>query len=132
MRKSLLITYLLATSFLACGVAAMNNVSAKAETADFATAFGASVRVSEPNGIRFKLQLSENKKNEIFAENSIPTVAYHHGTGASDAVYTTLAGIPTVDSIGPIGAGVHTVNESMILETFAESAKRMAAVIYSI
>ena len=70
--------------------------------------------------------------NEIFAENSIPTVAYHHGTGASDAVYTTLAGIPTVDSIGPIGAGVHTVNESMILETFAESAKRMAAVIYSI
>ena len=70
MRKSLLITSLLATSFLACGVAAMNNVSAKAETADFATAFGASIRVSEPNGIRFKLQLSEEKKNEIFAENS--------------------------------------------------------------
>lgn len=70
MRKSLLITSLLATSFLACGVAAMNNVSAKADTADFATAFGASVRVSDPNGIRFKLQLSEEKKNEIFAENS--------------------------------------------------------------
>ena len=70
MKKSLLITSLLATSFLACGVAAMNNVSAKAETADFATAFGASVRVSDPNGIRFKLQLSEEKKNEIFAENS--------------------------------------------------------------
>ena len=82
-KKSLLVVSLLATSFLACGaVASVNAIPASAteagdqtqtetvETIEFATDFGASVRITEPNGIRFKLKLSDAKKGEIFAENS--------------------------------------------------------------
>lgn len=73
-----------------------------------------------------------NKVNEIYRENGIPEVVMHHGSGGSDAAYTTLAGIPTIDSIGVEGKGNHSVGESMVLSSLAESAKRMAAIIYCI
>lgn len=37
---------------------------------EFGNYFGASIRVAEPNGIRFMLQISDAKKQEIFAKNS--------------------------------------------------------------
>ena len=37
---------------------------------DFGNAFGATIRVKEPNGIRFRLQLSDTTKTQIFAANS--------------------------------------------------------------
>ncbi|MBQ7896799.1 MAG: M20/M25/M40 family metallo-hydrolase [Clostridia bacterium] len=70
--------------------------------------------------------------NEIFSQNKIPTVTAHHGLGGSDAAYTTIAGIPTVDSIGPEGDRAHSVEESMVLSSFSECAKRMAAIAYCI
>ena len=76
MKKSLLITSLLAASFcLGGGVAAMN--AAANETVapvEFATAFGAEIRASAPSGLRFKLQLSDERKAEIFADNSNQTL----------------------------------------------------------
>ena len=73
-----------------------------------------------------------DRVNEIFEENSIPTVVANHGKGGSDAAYTTLAGIPTLDSIGPMGARGHSIEESMLLEDFGECAKRMGAIAYLI
>ena len=78
MKKSLVITSLLATSFLTFGaISSLNTVETKASTADFTTTTGASVRISEPNGIRFRLELSTAKKNEIFAENSGKTLGMY-------------------------------------------------------
>lgn len=78
MKKSLMITSLLATSFLTFGaISSLNTVETKASTADFTTTTGASVRISEPNGIRFRLELSTAKKNEIFAENSGKTLGMY-------------------------------------------------------
>lgn len=37
---------------------------------DFGNAFGASIRLSEPNGIRFRLQISQSTKEAVFAEGS--------------------------------------------------------------
>ena len=79
-KKSLLIASLVVSSFLTCGaVYSSNVVNANAETAtvqnvDFGTVFGAAVRLTEPNGIRFKLQLSESKKTEVFGESSDKTL----------------------------------------------------------
>lgn len=68
------------------------------------------------------------KMNEIYAENGLPILQPRSVPGGSDAAYTTLAGIPTVDSIGVDGDGKHTLNEKARLYSLAESAKRMAAV----
>ena len=66
--------------------------------------------------------------NAIYAANGLPVLKPRGVPGGSDAAYTTLAGIPTVDSIGVEGEGKHTPNEKARLYSLAESAKRMAAV----
>ena len=94
-KKSLLITSLLAASFLGFGaVASLNTVEAKATTTtDFETVFGASIRISEPNGIRFKMQVSEATKTEVFAENSGKSLGMYIFLGSKiDTVdYSTLS-----------------------------------------
>lgn len=67
------------------------------------------------------------KMNAIYGENGLPILQPRAVPGGSDAAYTTLAGIPTVDSIGVDGDGKHTLHEKARLYSLAESAKRMAA-----
>lgn len=70
-----------------------------------------------------------SRMNEIYEENGLPVLQPRSVPGGSDAAYTTLAGIPTVDSIGVDGDGKHTLNEKARLYSLAESAKRMAAAV---
>jgi glutamate carboxypeptidase len=49
--------------------------------------------------------------------------------GGSDAAYTTLAGIPTVDDVGPEGGKYHTKEEFCVIPSIAQSAKLLAASI---
>ncbi len=49
--------------------------------------------------------------------------------GGADSAYTTHAGIPTVDSIGPQGADGHCTTEMTVLSSIPRMAKIMAAVI---
>ena len=50
-------------------------------------------------------------------------------SGGSDASYTTMAGVPSVCSMGPGGFRVHSVEEYMPAETLASRAKLLAAVV---
>ncbi|MEJ8475710.1 M20/M25/M40 family metallo-hydrolase [Roseibium algae] len=43
--------------------------------------------------------------------------------GGSDGNFTGAMGIPTIDSIGVRGAGLHTLNEHIIINSLAERAK---------
>ena len=52
--------------------------------------------------------------------------------GGSDAAYITLAGIPVIDSIGPLGELMHSPNEYIRVDRFSLSAKRIAAIIAGI
>ena len=70
------------------------------------------------------------RMNEIYQENGMPTLIGRLSLGGSDAAYTTIAGIPTVDSIGVDGDGVHTPGEFAYIRSLAEAAKRLAAVAY--
>ncbi len=68
------------------------------------------------------------RMNALYTENGIPTVAGAKSYGGSDAAYTTIAEIPTVDSVGVDGGRGHSIDEYMYLVSLAESAKRQALV----
>jgi len=72
------------------------------------------------------------KMNEIYAQNGLPILRGVMENSGSDAAYSTIAGIPSIDSIGIEGGRIHSVEEYAVLKSLAESAKRIAAVIYGI
>lgn len=49
--------------------------------------------------------------------------------GGADAAYTTNAGIPSADSMGPEGAYIHSTRERAVISSIPRMAKIMAAVI---
>ena len=49
--------------------------------------------------------------------------------GGSDGNFTGAMGIPTLDSLGARGAGLHTLNEHIEIESLAERGKLMAALL---
>lgn len=71
-----------------------------------------------------------DKMNEIWVNNNIEPMKYRKATGGSDAAYTTIAGIPTIDSIGARGGYIHTPREYGELISLKENSKRLACVIY--
>lgn len=73
-----------------------------------------------------------NKMNEIYAECGLPILKPRAALGGSDAAYITECGIPCVDSIGTAGGRIHSKEEFIYTKSLAESAKRIAAVIYGI
>lgn len=50
-------------------------------------------------------------------------------SSGSDASYTTMAGVPSVCSMGPRGGRAHSTEEFMIASSLTEQAKLLAAVI---
>ena len=77
------------------------------------------------------VQLLE-KANKIFEENGLPVLTGVKSSGGSDASYITQCGIPCIDSIGVEGQYAHSINEYAYLKSLSSSAKRIAAIIYSI
>lgn len=73
-----------------------------------------------------------SKMNEIYKECGLEQLQPRFCLSGSDAAYTTLSEIPTVDSIGVEGKNIHSKDEVARLSSLAESAKRMAAVAYLI
>lgn len=49
--------------------------------------------------------------------------------GGSDANFTGALGIPSLDSLGVRGAGLHTLNEHIIVDSLAERGKLMAGLL---
>ena len=73
-----------------------------------------------------------NRVLEIYESAGLPYLEYGTATGGSDAAYTTIAGIPTLDNLGTEGGAIHSVREYIRLDSLKESAKRIAAVVYKI
>jgi glutamate carboxypeptidase len=49
--------------------------------------------------------------------------------GASDGNFTAALGIPTLDGLGPIGQGAHSLDEFIEVESLAERAGLIAELI---
>lgn len=80
---------------------------------------------TEANADLFADILAASRKYGLgeFEENSV--------TGGSDAAYTTIAGIPTVDDMGPLGGDYHTTDEWIDIPSISGSGKIIAAYIVS-
>lgn len=70
--------------------------------------------------------------NEIYEANGMSRLEGTKALGGSDAAYTTLAGIPTIDNLGVYGCDIHSIHERAEINSLKESAKRMAIVAYCI
>ena len=68
-----------------------------------------------------------DKINEISAEVGLPHMEPKHALGGSDAAYATIAGIPTLDSIGYDGMDCHSVKEYVNMPSILLAAKYFAA-----
>lgn len=67
--------------------------------------------------------------NEICVDVGIEPFGMNETSGGADSAYPSLAGIPTVDSIGIEGNSCHTLNECARISSIAEMAKVSAAII---
>ena len=72
------------------------------------------------------------RMNEIYAECSLPELAPRFCLSGSDAAYTTMAGIPTIDNIGVDGGRIHSIEEFAKKHSLTAAAKRLAVVAFSI
>ncbi len=66
--------------------------------------------------------------NEINGQVGLPLIAARPEPSGSDAAYTTIHGIPTVDNLGVVGDFIHSVNEFAEQTSLMYSARQMAAV----
>lgn len=80
----------------------------------------------------FKNVLLLEEMNKVYSQNDMPVLSERFSTGGSDAAYITQIGVPCVDSIGTSGGLLHSEDEFIYLRSLAESAKRIASVIWCI
>ncbi len=66
--------------------------------------------------------------NAVYEKCGLPQLSGRSCLSGSDAAYTTVAGIPTVDNIGVDGGRIHSPEEFAYLASLAACAKRLAAV----
>lgn len=65
--------------------------------------------------------------NEIFTACGMEKLAFNKGTGGSDAADVTAYGIPCIDNLGVVGAGIHSIHETAQIPSLVQSAKWLAA-----
>lgn len=70
------------------------------------------------------------KLNEVCRENGITEMKPGRRPGGSDAADMTTRGIVTLDSLGTLGGGSHTIREHSYLTSLARCAKRLAGMAY--
>lgn len=107
------------------------------EISDQTTVIGCTCTLRE---VSFRPMMREAKKNydlldkinEIFSENGFEALNAEMRHGGSDAAYVTECGIPCVDTLGPIGGKIHSINEYTEIDSITETAKKIAAIVYCI
>ncbi len=70
--------------------------------------------------------------NKIYSQVGLPPLILNKAAGGSDAAYTTVYGIPSIDSIAVSGGGGHSINEYITIKSLSDAAKRVAAVVWYI
>ena len=105
------------------------------EVADKIHIEGCTCTVDQPRG-RVAMEFSQknvdlfNKMNDIFEQNGLVRLEMSKSNGGSDAADTSEYGIPTIDSLGVLGGNIHSPDEYAYLDSLAEAARRLAAVVY--
>ena len=92
----------------------------------------------EQTNLRPAMELTEKntalleKANRLFAQNGLSPLEIGMRAGGSDAADATCFGIPCIDCIGVGGERAHSTEEYGVIDSLAESAKRIATIICGI
>lgn len=70
------------------------------------------------------------KMNSVYKKSGLPILKGRSCLSGADVAYITEIGVPCVDCLGTEGYNIHSINEYIRLSSLAESAKRLASVIY--
>jgi glutamate carboxypeptidase len=70
--------------------------------------------------------------NEIASELIISIKESDRTGGASDGNLTSAIGVPTLDGMGPVGAGFHGPKEYVEIDSIFERTKLLAQTLYKI
>lgn len=93
---------------------------------------------AEKGSFRSPLPYSEKnyklyeRMNEIFKKEGFDTLEYAKSAGGTDAAYVSEKGIPTLDSLGIVSAGCHSLGEYGTVSGLKLCAKRLVALITEI
>ena len=110
------------------GVAAIEALQGEENGVDFVVTRGVTRPVWEPTADTMQLYELARK---ICADIGFDLTAGSAG-GGSDGNFTGAMGVPTLDSIGVRGKGLHTLNEHIQIDSLAERAKLAAALMMEI
>jgi len=66
---------------------------------------------------------------QVIAKNAGITIREDGAGGGSDGNFTAALGIPTLDGLGAEGAGLHALNEHILISSLPKKAALMAAII---
>ena len=107
------------------GVAAMMALNDDESDVKFSVRRGVTRPVWEPdNGTKALYEHAVKLAKELGQE--LPS---HMAGGGSDANFTGAMGIPSLDSLGVQGAGLHTLNEHIEIDSLATRGKLMAGLL---
>ena len=79
---------------------------------------------------RNELMIETYERARAIAADYGITVSEGSTGGGSDGNLTAALGIPTLDGLGPMGAGAHALHEHIVVSHLAERAALMAAILH--
>jgi glutamate carboxypeptidase len=91
----------------------------------FTVTRGVTRPVWEPDAGTMRLyEIARGVAGEIGIE-----LSHHSAGGGSDANFTGAAGLPSLDGLGLIGAGYHTLDEHIEIDSLAQRGRLMAGLL---
>jgi glutamate carboxypeptidase len=85
--------------------------------------------LSRPPMQRDELMIQTYQRAKSIAAQVGLTLTENSTGGASDGNLTAALGIPTLDGLGPVGAGAHAVHEHVVISSLPERAALLAALL---
>lgn len=107
------------------GVARMLALSGEEDGVRFSVTRGVTRPVWEPDAGGLALYETARRLSETLGH----PLPHRSAGGGSDGNFTGANGIPTLDGLGPLGRGYHTLEEHVLIETLPQRARLFAALL---
>ncbi|MGH1590907.1 M20/M25/M40 family metallo-hydrolase [Methylobacterium phyllosphaerae] len=107
------------------GVARMLALSGEEDGVRFTVSRGVTRPVWEPDAGCMALYEQARTLSEALGQ----PLPHHSAGGGSDGNFTGANGIPTLDGLGPLGQGYHTLEEHLLIDTLPQRARLFAALL---
>ncbi|EIZ86249.1 carboxypeptidase [Methylobacterium sp. GXF4] len=107
------------------GVERMLALSGEQDGVRFAVTRGVTRPVWEPDAGCMALYDRARRLSEALGQ----PLPHRSAGGGSDGNFTGANGIPTLDGLGPLGQGYHTLDEHVLIETLPQRARLFAALL---